>query len=270
MIGINAVPDNTVRDRFWIWGHPAHSHDAEWNLPGTSRMTAAEGALYLDVPNMLMVTYNGEPKPPYDQLAIALRPLKRIVWSIVGAGSLTEAAERDAAIELATRFPNITGMMMDDFFNETDADGKPGTLSVSQLSEIREKLVLADRSLDLWTVLYRHQLEMSVQEHLDMCEVLTCWTWWAKDLVDLEATFERFEAVSPNTRKVLGCYLWDYGDKQQVPIELMQHQCELGLRWLREGRIEGMIFLASCVCDLELPAVEWTRRWIAEVGDEVL
>jgi hypothetical protein len=51
-----------------------------------------------------------------------------------------------------------------------------------------------------------------------------------------------------------------------MPLELMQKQCEIGLRWLREGRIEGMIFLASCICDIELETVEWTRRWIAEVA----
>jgi hypothetical protein len=47
----------------------------------------------------------------------------------------------------------------------------------------------------------------------------------------------------------------------------MQKQCLLGLEWLRKGRIEGMIFLASCICDLNLEAVEWTRNWIREVGD---
>jgi hypothetical protein len=47
----------------------------------------------------------------------------------------------------------------------------------------------------------------------------------------------------------------------------MQQQCQLGLEWLRTGRIEGMIFLASCICDLNLEAVEWTRKWIREVGD---
>ena len=46
--------------------------------------------------------------------------------------------------------------------------------------------------------------------------------------------------------------------------------CELGLRWLREGRIEGMIFLASCICDLGIETVEWTRAWIAEVGEQKL
>ncbi len=35
-----------------------------------------------------------------------------------------------------------------------------------------------------------------------------------------------------------------------------------------EGRIEGMIFLASNVCDLELDTVEWTRKWIADVAQQ--
>ena len=64
--------------------------------------------------------------------------------------------------------------------------------------------------------------------------------------------------------------MWDYGEKKPMPLELMQHQCELGHEWLRQGRIDGMIFLASCICDLDLEAVEWTRQWIAHNGDEPL
>jgi hypothetical protein len=39
---------------------------------------------------------------------------------------------------------------------------------------------------------------------------------------------------------------------------------------VREKRIVGMRFIANTVCDLDLPGVEWTRKWIAEVGDEPL
>ncbi len=39
---------------------------------------------------------------------------------------------------------------------------------------------------------------------------------------------------------------------------------------MKEGRLDGMIFLASCTCDLGLEAVEWARQWIARVGDEPL
>lgn len=41
---------------------------------------------------------------------------------------------------------------------------------------------------------------------------------------------------------------------------------ELGLEWLRGGRVDGMIFLASNLCGLDVDSVEWTRDWIAEVG----
>ena len=64
--------------------------------------------------------------------------------------------------------------------------------------------------------------------------------------------------------------MYDYGLHIPMPLEAMQMQCETALRWLREGRIEGMIFLASCICDLELETVEWAREWIARVGDEEL
>lgn len=37
-----------------------------------------------------------------------------------------------------------------------------------------------------------------------------------------------------------------------------------------KGRIEGVIFLATNICDLDLETVIWTRRWIAEVGDRPL
>lgn len=47
----------------------------------------------------------------------------------------------------------------------------------------------------------------------------------------------------------------------------MAAQCQLGLKLLNEGVIEGMVFLASCICDLDIDAVEWTREWIAQVGD---
>ena len=59
----------------------------------------------------------------------------------------------------------------------------------------------------------------------------------------------------PRTRWVLHV---DFGTDQPMPLAAMRHQCEVGLRWLREGQVEGPIFLATNLCDLELDAVEWT------------
>ena len=78
---------STVRDRFWIWGHVAGSHDEHWNLPAPSRITPVEAAHYLGVPNLLMVNYGGKPEPPFDQEAVAQQSLKQVVWSIIGDSS---------------------------------------------------------------------------------------------------------------------------------------------------------------------------------------
>lgn len=50
----------------------------------------------------------------------------------------------------------------------------------------------------------------------------------------------------------------------------MKKQAALGLKWLREGRIEGIIFLGMCICDIGLEAVQWARTRITRVGDEKL
>ena len=256
-----------VRDKFWIWGHEAGSHDNAFGLTATSRMTPAEGAFYLNVPNMILVRYNDLPKPPFEQYAVALRPLKQVVWSIVGAGGASAHYEVEAARNLAEKFPNFTGVMMDDFFSDP-ATGKVAVHDVKSLNAIQKQLTVANRKLDLWVVLYNHQLEHPVGPHLETCDVVTFWTWNARQLTELKQNFTRAEEIAPSPRKILGCYMYDYGDRQPMPVDLMQHQCEIGLQWLRDDRIDGMIFLASCICDLGLETVEWTRDWIQRVGDE--
>ena len=172
--------------------------------------------------------------------------------------------------------PNMTGVMMDDFFRRAE-DGQVGVLDAEQLQRIRGQLAAAGRlrgadaaALDLWVVLYDHQLDMPVHRHLAQCDVVTFWTWEARNLERLEENAAAWQALAANSRRVLGCYMWDYGGRQPMPLDLMERQCELGRQWLRQGRIHGLIFLASCICDLELEAVEWTRRWLQAVGDEPL
>ncbi|MEW6752998.1 MAG: hypothetical protein AB1505_18755 [Candidatus Latescibacterota bacterium] len=256
----------TVRDCFWLWGHEAGSHNSSWGLPAASRITPAEAAWYMGIPNLIMVRYEGRPSPPYWQYALALQPLQQVVWSVVGAGGQTAREERDHVLDLARRRANITGVMMDDFFRRPEAGQDAGVLNPAELRALREQL----QGLSLWVVLYDHQLGLPVERHLALCDRVSLWTWEARNLEHLEASLESLEELAPGCRKVLGCYMWDYGTGRPMPLELMRRQCDLGLGWLRQGRIEGMIFLASCICDLELEAVEWTRQWVAAVGGQRL
>ena len=261
---------NRVRDRLWMWGHQAGSHNKDWGLPQPSRITPAQAAAYMGIPNLAMVVYGNQPEPPFDRHAVAMRPLQRVVWSIVGDSSskrTDDKSDLDEVLRLSARFPNITGAIMDDFFNGEPGGAEPGARrSVEDLENFRARLQAGPRPLDLWVVVYAHQLDLPIAGHLDACDVLTFWTWKAEDLSALEENFARLERLSPTPRKVLGCYMWDYGGGKPMPLDAMQRQCELGREWLLSGRIDGMIFLASCICDLELDPVEWTREWIREQG----
>lgn len=268
--------ESRVRDRLWVWGHEAGSHNMDWvdngtlvhnwyNLPAQSRMTPAESALYLGVPNLIMVRCGNKPGPPYDTLAQSFAPLRRVVWSVIGDSSTTAnngATDLDEVLRLADRYPNISGAIMDDM--------NPSRLGLDQLKAMHAQLKGRPHPLDLWIVLYAHELNPDMQPYYAESDLLALWTWKQEDLAQLPAHLDRVEAAFPNKRKVLGCYLYDYGNRRPMTEDNMRRQCEWGLKWLQDGRIEGMIFLANCVCDLGLDAVEWTRQWIADHGDDVL
>ena len=261
---------STVRDKLWLWGHDAGAHNDSWGLPKPSRITPTEAAFYLGTPNLIMVRYLGRPPLPFDQYALPFRALKRVVWSVVGADGQTDEQERAHVLDLAARHPNVTGLMLDDFFgSERPSQGNDlAVLPPETLRELRGQMIVGGRRLRLWAVLYEHQLGKSLAPYLELLDLVSFWTWDSEKLQVLERNLDQLEKVTPRCGRVLGCYLWDYGKKRPMPLDLMRHQYELGLRWLRQGRIEGMIFLASCLCDLEMDAVEWTRNWIAQVGDQ--
>jgi hypothetical protein len=259
-----------VSDRLWLWAHDAGAHDESWGLPKPSQITPVEAASYLGIPNVIMVRYSGRPSLPYDQYAVPFRSMKQVVWSIVGAEGQSDSDEREYVLALAAREPNISGAIMDDFFAGAVRKGEKTALSLEQLRQLRKRLRLPGRRLDVWAVLYESQLTQPLEGYIELLDKLSFWTWDSNMLRDLHRNFENFERLAGPCGKLLGCYMWDYEKKKPLSLDLMQQQCEVGLTLLRTGRIEGMIFLASCICDLELDAVEWTRRWIAEVGDTPL
>ena len=264
----------TVRDKLWIFTAPAGGdNDAlkQAHFPRLSRMTPAEGAFYLNVPNLLIVSFEGKPAAPFDQDAIPFRPLKQVVWCLNGPnGKILGPAERQPLFDFAARCPNLTGFLLDDFFNEIFPANNPNHVSLDQLRELRRQLVIGGKRRDLYVVVYQHQLNLPIKPYFDLCDKITYWTWNAKDLARLEQDFGRLEKLVPDRPKLLGCYFWDFGGLRPMPLELMQKQCRLGLQWLQAGRIDGIIFLANTVADLDLPAVEWTRKWIAEVGGQAI
>lgn len=264
--------NGTVRDKLWLWGHIEGSHNGRWNLPSGdegSQITIADACNYMDIKNCIVVEFEGKPESGTEATyAAQLSDCKRVGWSAVGANSphsvISDHLEPVRTIlKLSDEFPNINEVMFDDFFT---AD-KP-RVTLNQLIEMRDLLHERENPLDMWVVVYDFNLEKFLKDdYLQYFDVLNFWTWESENLEALEANLVKLRSRVPGKRIVLGCYMYDYGIGKPIPVTRMAAQCQLGLRLLNEGVIEGMVFLASCICDLNIDAVEWTREWITHVGN---
>ncbi|MBM4091213.1 MAG: hypothetical protein FJ276_17595 [Planctomycetes bacterium] len=278
----------TVRDRLWIWGHPAGVYNASFiaDLPKKSVLEPVAAADTMGLRNMIFVRYDGKPAPPFETYFTPFQKLDRVYWSLVGASGATSAEEREQVFRLAEAHENLCGFILDDFFHasatgpasdpEAEAAHLKGSvapfdasLSPQELRAIAERKVRGLK-LPVMAVVYTGQISLRAKQHLAEVDQICLWTWRPDDLRHLEGNLTKLEKLALNKPVFLGCYMFDFADRRPLPVALMQRQTELGYTWLKDGRIEGLIFLATPNVDVDLEAVAWTRDWIARVGDELL
>ena len=271
------VKEGTVRDRLWLFCNPVNA-DYEY-VRKRSVMSPLESAIYLGVPNMIMVNQYPEAgqegwykpwEPPFEQYAYPLKLEKRVVWSIVDAGGVTKDWEREQVLAMARHTPNFVGVFMDDFFHG-GSNPKLASLTLDELGTVQRELKASAKKLDLYVTLYTQMLNRPIGEYLKLIDVITFWTGETAELATLDQNLTRLEKLAPKSRKLLGCYTAEYDGHRTpmwlpLPVPAMKHQCEVGLRWLREGRIEGIIIYGNFF-DLGWESVEWARSWIQKIGD---
>jgi hypothetical protein len=306
---------NTVRDRLWLFGVPADGPRLFYEgagYRGGSRITPAEGAHWLGVPNLMFITQPWNQPPAMarekawktvttkEQYAISFQSLKRVQWAAVGSGGLGGLAEVPDIVTLAKDYPNITSIYLDDFVTRPYTKRADGTtvgtpaMTEAQLKSMRTQLGKVGRPMEVWTTIYTHEFDRKHRDFKD-CEppladqmkhfdVVVLWTAKSADLRDLEKNLALLEAIKPkNCRIALGIYLWGYWDKdpakaddksyvmgRPVPPDLMEHQCGLGLKWLKEGRVSDLVILGLAGIDQGIPSAPWMRKWIKEHGSEKL
>ena len=403
-----------VRDRLWIWGHPAGVYNGSYlaNWPRKSSIEPVAGAQQMGIENLIFVRYDAQPAPPFTAYYEPFRQLRRVYWSLVGAGGATSAEERAHVVRLAEANENLCGFILDDFFHESagtrsgdlrqpwlaensvsfpvtvtltapaavacdtlelvqadwssgdyrskdyevevSSDGQTfqplqrGTLPNEPLAAVQHKLPTAavaavririlsthdtsaafscglqavdllrsgqrldlrnwtaaatssypgfapetllgvvrplrasltpeqlhelgrrtvrGRKLPIMAVVYTGQISPRAKWHLDEVDEVCLWTWRPADLKDLESNLTALEQLVPGKPIYQGCYMYDFDACRPLAVEVMKQQAEAGLKWLQAGRIRGMIFLATPNVDVGLEAVDWTRQWIADVGD---
>jgi len=286
------VKEGTVRDRLWVFCNPIN---ADYSVVRRRTvMSPLESAVYMGVPNIIMVnSYPDRPSgallqpddegffkawvPPFELYAYPLKVLKRIAWSIVDDSGVTTDSEREQVLAMARNTPNIVGVFMDDFFRfrkESGPNPKLASLTVDELRAVRRELKGPGKKLDLYVTLYNEGLDHPIGEYLELIDVITFWNHGTAVLANLDQNITQLAKLAPKSRIMLGCYTAEADDRRTprwlpMPVETMKHQCELGLRWLREGRIEGIIIYGNFL-DLGWESQEWARGWIEKVGETKL
>lgn len=263
-----------ARDKMWVFGVRAHQDDI-WLGKATdnrdrvrSRITPAEGAFILDVPNVIMVNCDGIPVPFSEDAygyAESYRPLKKVLWGSTGSGGFRIGNEESFICDLAEKYPNIQGAFMDDVFGKFKDSTNRIEETAAMLKGIRSGLDKACRPLELFTVWYTHEMWAVVPEIFDNIDGISQWTWNCSEIPMIKDRFEVLERTFPKHKKLLGIYMFDFPTGQPVPLNLMEMQCEYGLQLLREGRLDGMIFEANSVMGIGLPSEKWLVDWIQKV-----
>ncbi len=256
------------RKKMWLWGQNVGGHHAapQFRLPGVNRMDSAECCREWGIPNCCRVRLGAGPVPPFDAETEKLKDLDEIVWSAVGSVAVRDhngnCSDLDEVLRQAERFENVTGAVLDDFFTPPE---QPPRHTLESIRSIRDRLHhFPKRPLDLWLVWYEHQLSYPVEEYLELCDVITFWTWQGENLKDLKKNLDSVCRRTPGKRHMAGIYLWDYGKGKPLTLRQMEDQCELCREMLAEGSLDGMIFCSNCIADIGLETADWTRKWIAE------
>lgn len=256
-----------MRDHFWVWGHPEGKYNHLYGNEDESRMTPMEGALYMGARNMFMVPV-GVPVN-WRQYNKSFVTLQNVGWCIDDAAVDPKSLEK--LIEEAKSFPNITCAVFDDFQIYLERNKVP----VEKYRAVHERLHNNGvRTLDMWMVLYTHEFGVDAahdewfKDYIDCFDGVIMWTWKASDLRDFEEKYAIFKKQTEGKRRMLGLYLYNFGENGKASAEDAAWQLERYSDLLRRGEIEGIVLHTNTMADLDHPAYDVETAWMKEHGDE--
>lgn len=242
----------SLKDRIWIWGHPENSLKGHFGITEDSDVTPVTGAKYLGANNVFYVPM-GHPVDR-NRCNEDMKEVARVGWSMESEQNLLDL------IEQKKTYPNLSVAVFDDFFNPENTGWNYTNYSIEKLIEMREKL--HEVGMEMWVVLYTRLLHMDIQEYLAVFDGVSYWYWH-------EASEEEFEEKNrwlfENTKgqkKLIGCYLYDFGNHRQMPPETVRYQLDRNLAYIREGKIDGIVLHTNAVGGMGFAAYEEAKHWV--------
>lgn len=239
-------------ENLWIWGHPTNSLLNCFGIQKESKMSPVEGAKYLGAENIFYVPM-GHPTDIEAENKLMSR-CKNVGWAI-------EAPHiADEIIVQAKKYPNIKIGIFDDFFNEENIKNNNLNYNSETLSDIREKF--HEVGMEMWMVLYTKQFDKEIMPLLKEFDGISMWFWNESDVDNFERRIEQFFKFTENKKRLIGCYLYNFGDNRGATPKKVEYQLTRHLELLKSGDINGTILHTNAVADIGLEAVETARQFI--------
>jgi hypothetical protein len=77
-----------------------------------------------------------------------------------------------------------------------------------------------------------------------------------------------FKKMTANKRRMVGVYLYNFGESKQATGEAVKWQLDFWREKLLAGEIEGIVLHTNTMADLDYEAYDVARAWMKEHGDE--
>lgn len=261
-----------LRDNMWLWGHPEGAFNVDsggfnYDFNARSRMTPLECCMYLGIRNTFMVPMGHKvSKRQYNK---SFTTLREVGWECYNAGTNPEIIE--PIITDAREFVNIGRVVFDDF----QRGGKYKEIPIENLEKIHERLHNNDvHPLDMWMVLYTQEFGLDTEKDEDFMRYIApfdgiiMWTWKESDVPMIPDKFEIFKKMTPNNRRMFGCYLYNFGESKPATAEAVKWQLDWYRGRIMAGEAEGIVLHTNTMADVDLPAYDAAIEWLKEHGDE--
>lgn len=256
-----------VRDCMWLWAHPERRFDEEYKDIPNSRMTPMEGCLYFGVKNVFMcpVCWSLDRR----QYNKSFTTLENVAWECYAAGKDPDVIRQ--IMEESRDFDNVTAMVYDDFVR----GGEFREIPVENLYKVRDILHSNDiRRMDMWMVLYTNEFGLNEKDDTDFMKYIepfdgiTLWTWKESDVPLIPEKFEIFKRLTPDKKRMFGCYLWNFGEEKQGTRQAVEWQLDWYLEKIRNGEAHGIVLHSNTYADHDYDAFAAAREWMKKHGDE--
>ncbi|MBQ8529001.1 MAG: hypothetical protein IJ459_04615 [Clostridia bacterium] len=250
----------SLKENLWLWGQkPAGYDGAGYNLPKGNKMTPTEGLEFFDIQNLCRVKLSSEASNSFLHDQWISENASKICLSLVGAGGEVPKVDIEDILTLAKSDERIISAVMDDFISKKRMKAFTPEVLGGYIDRLHNSL---SRPLELWSVLYERDFDITPVERARMFDLTTFWIWFGDNLSNYEKHFNRIRDIVDGGRIMLGIYMYDFGNGCPLSDDSMRRQLEFVEKKYEEGLIEGAILCSNVIADIGLSAVDITRNWI--------